>query len=623
MILSLLISFLLEITLFNYRHYELINVRQKNIQVPLDSVIYRNEPLSNSDGIIKNYHREPEENLFYFYSGIDEIRNIKLNTGAASRENPAIGFTITPEELETSNLFVGENLLIPEFDSNPNIRFQSKTQSQKIIVYFGNAINLSYLQITDITLNKEIPLKVNPFRIILLTILVFFIIRFFNNKKIKLNLVHFIKNNSLPENKLIIIVFVFGMILRSCYIIKTPWWEHQHDVLTVDMTQGHAGYILYILTKGVLPEDATAWQFSHPPLHHIISAFYLKILSLLGLLSSSPFDQLQFLTFIYSLLILIILLKILRQIGIEGYSLVIVFSLFCFNPFLIYLSGFLNNDELLLLLILAGLYMALKWNENPSKRFLFLTALFSSFATVTKVSGILLVPAIIILIYLRDSIISKNFKKFVTDGFFFCIVFLPFPMWWFIRCQTVLNIPFNYVADLGKDSGQYLGNYSMFQRLFSVNIKHFQSLFINNSNYNIFVSVLKTSTFGEWIFRRDNIAAILFWNNLFLIIGSIYAMITGIKHITSRYLWISFLYTYYIIQICSFTYFCYKYPQLCTQNFRYIIPTMIIGVCFIGYLFMENQQKTSKINKAINRVLQFSILSFDLTSIIFFVENLL
>lgn len=671
-VLCFLVSIILEIIVFNYRHFELISTDKKNIDVPFDTVIYLDRPLSETDGIIKNTKTDfsIKENSLVFNPNVADIRNIRIVSEEKSKENLAFGITITQEKIDPAVLYFGEEFILPYYDGNPNFRFRNEKPGQEITLYFGNAIYESYLQIKSIILNQEIPFKINFYRIFLISILIYFlyificrqhclltglylfcktnwkrilfcivciaIIRFLLDRierplffvfliiSIALfvfNLFILIRQNDHNENILICILLGFGVIVRTIYVLSSPWQVHQHDVIGHHISEGHLGYILSIFTHSSLPNSADPWQFIHPPLHHLLGAVYLKILAFMGLLSTEPFEQLQLLTLFYSILILILSLKLLRVLGIKNSSLIYSFSVLCFHPHLIFLSGSLNNDELLLLCTLAGLYCAIRWSEISSKKYLLLAALLTGLAMVTKTSGVLLFPAILLLIFIKKCLLEKKFPSFLIDSIIFVSVFSLATGWWVIRCQTVLSIPINSIYYQGEASPQYIGNYSIIQRLISLDTRHFESLFIRFDNkqfadFSIPISVIKSSIFGGWEFERKGIAFILFISNILLIIGSIFALFQKLRIIKEKNLKVTFLYIVYAIQLASFLFFCYRYPHTCTQDFRYIVITLIIGICFSGLLLNDDVGTKNRFEHIIGSAYTIIILIFNVCSVI-------
>ena len=80
------------------------------------------------------------------------------------------------------------------------------------------------------------------------------------------------------------IIIIIGILLRTMYIIYTPITERQHDVDYFNY-EGHLSYINTIYETGKLPET-NEWQYYHPPLHHFLSAVWLKTTEVLFNVSS-------------------------------------------------------------------------------------------------------------------------------------------------------------------------------------------------------------------------------------------------------------------------------------------------------------------------------------------------
>ena len=80
------------------------------------------------------------------------------------------------------------------------------------------------------------------------------------------------KRNELTFEKIILLLFLSGLILRLGYGTYTYVYTRQHDLGRDENDVGHVGYIANIYYYFKLPSN-NAYQFYHPPLHHIIAAF--------------------------------------------------------------------------------------------------------------------------------------------------------------------------------------------------------------------------------------------------------------------------------------------------------------------------------------------------------------
>ena len=97
----------------------------------------------------------------------------------------------------------------------------------------------------------------------------------------------------------------------------------------------HMNYIMYLYNYNKLPlSNEIIGQFYHPPLHHFIMATWLKVADFFSNVSSLKLESLQYVTILYSIVILIALYKILEQLEIKEKYKVIPMLLFSFYPLL-------------------------------------------------------------------------------------------------------------------------------------------------------------------------------------------------------------------------------------------------------------------------------------------------
>ncbi len=193
-------------------------------------------------------------------------------------------------------------------------------------------------------------------------------------------------------------LFLNAAFLHIFYIIYTRTFERQHDVIGFRNGKGigQAALIEFLMENGKLPDfDPTKrWGFFQPLLHHIIAAVMLKINLLRGMNYDRACETIQILTLIYSLVFILYGFRILRLMGLNGWSLHISEALIAFHPLLTLLSGSVNNDMMSHMFMLMAVYYGLKWYKNDSAADLMLTALMTGLSMMAKLSGVLAAPAI-------------------------------------------------------------------------------------------------------------------------------------------------------------------------------------------------------------------------------------
>ena len=130
---------------------------------------------------------------------------------------------------------------------------------------------------------------------------------------------------------LLILIIIFAIFIRIVFICKNTISDYQFDVGIGTLaseedynnlyesfeeepnTGRHINYIMQLYTYNSLPNKIIG-QFYHPPLHHFIMSSWLKIADNISNISSFKFESMQFITLIYSSIILIFLYKILKEL---------------------------------------------------------------------------------------------------------------------------------------------------------------------------------------------------------------------------------------------------------------------------------------------------------------------
>jgi len=454
-------------------------------------------------------------------------------------------------------------------------------------------------------------------------------------------------------DKLIILIAFIGVAIRIIYICYTSFNVRQHDLLSLQDKEGHIAYIVYWYNNFKLPDidPRSLWQFYQPPLHHIIAAMWVRLNVSVGFNFATAIENIQVLTTIYSCITSFICYKIFKELGIKGKGLVIAFTLVCLHPTMILLSGSINNDILCLMLDMAAILATIKWYKKPSMKNIIIIALCLGFSMMTKASGVLVAPAIAFVFMIRflKSVMEwKNIKKLdnkkqthkvsglLMQFVVFIIISVPIGIWWSIYAYARFGMPIGFVPKLSNDINQYIGSYPTWSRFLDFNLIQVKSVFENWGNpsfeHNILLAILKTSLFGEYDFSKTVSfivlpATILFWSNVILTVLSLFAMVyVCVKKIGNLNCVMKIFFSVmYITIVGSFIKFCFQYPHTCTMDYRYIVPTLIIGAASIGLLVNELDKKKSLRYKrisfgiyAVTKVFAvFSVLTYCILGMVF------
>ncbi|MEG2003413.1 MAG: glycosyltransferase family 39 protein [Clostridia bacterium] len=415
-------------------------------------------------------------------------------------------------------------------------------------------------------------------------------------------------NHTLNPKKIVFLIFACGLILRFLYITYTDLGVRQHDIGSF-YKSGHSGYITYVYDNFKLPDFdvRTKWQFYQPPLHYFIAAAWLRLQTFFGLTYTAACENIQFITLIYSTVSLFFIYKILDILKLKNASLYVPFALAAFQPTFFFLAGSYNNDTLSVMFIILAFYYTLKWYYNRTLGNIILLALFIGLAMMSKLSSWYIAPAVALL-FLLVLIYGKNVKKYIIQYAAFGAICLPLGLFWPLRNFIKFGVPINYVPLLRMDHEQYIGNYSVFSRIFNPFESLLESIYNchgHNSGdlffeYNIPAAVFKTSVFGEWQIGAESqvckfFAFCLLYVNIALIVISIVVMIRYLfKKFENRDIkW--FLYLFYVTIISGYIFFCFAYPHDCSMDFRYIVASFVIGIIFLGFYIRDTVKKGLKI----------------------------
>lgn len=446
--------------------------------------------------------------------------------------------------------------------------------------------------------------------------------------------------SNLKETLYILFATLGGIILRLIYVIRIPYYVNQHDA--GDFTSGHIGYICYLLEHNwKLPDfnPTTVWSFYHPPLHHYLAAFCAKLSLLCGTGLEQALENVQFLTVFYGACILLISYKLLKKFHLKGFALLLPYTILCFHPSLVILSGSINNDELCLLLTLLTVYGAVLWYEKPSLKRICILALLFAATMLTKMSGLLLAPVVGCLFLAKLLQERREWKSFLSQFLAFGILCIPLSLSFSIRNLILWHVNPFFTLSLG--DYMYTGN-SLLERIFFLHKEQFASPFVIYNvtpenmlavDRNIIFYLLKTSLFGDKFFLSADSPYIgIAWGlhvvNLLLLILALTGMIIEIirliysslkeKNFTAHMIEF-FLFLLYGCSMGSFLMFCFKYPNACSQDFRYIILALFINMIFFG-TFLKHSQKDSAVWKILKSTLVILTSLFIIFTVILFLN---
>lgn len=408
-----------------------------------------------------------------------------------------------------------------------------------------------------------------------------------------------------------------GFLLRLIYVLFSTIYDRQYDIGMIDLdaghtvTGGHLAYIQYLFHNWKLPDfdPTTVYQFHHPPLHHYISALWLKFCSFFISDTAVLEESIQMVPFVCSLCILAVLLRIVRQFALQEKTVQLLMALFAFHPALVLLSGSVNNDCMSLLFTLLCVYTTIVWSKNPTARNIVKIALSIASGMLTKQNvAEMAFPIAAVFVYVlvkqwkKEGVPGKLFGQFALFG----AVSVPLGMSFYLRNLFLYRVPLLWVYELPEDSWQYTGNVPLINRFLwpvpaemADNLLHFKL----GCGYNVWMQIIRTSVLGEWdmagVGRPVKLLAVL--------LMALGAVLAGIALLA--FIWVFFLrpkkypidtasrilfVVGYLVHLVFYLKFAYDYPQECSMHFRYIEIELLFPAVALGIWGQSLQSKWMK-----------------------------
>ena len=383
------------------------------------------------------------------------------------------------------------------------------------------------------------------------------------------------------EEKILTVITIVAIALRTFYVLYTGAEQRQHDVGEFDTyleNNYHAEYIEYLLENHRLfPEDVSVhWQFYHPPLHHFICAVFFGIYRTIMPSMAHNWDALQALSLLWSLITLETLRRFNGVYGLSGKSRIISYAVVAIHPQLIVFSGALNNDPLALMFSVLALFLAWKWYLKRNSIIFFATSICIGLGMMAKLSaGLVAVPIAFLMI--RVLISSKDKIRYILKCVAFVAVCAPLGLWYQIRNLILWKMPITYVAvpDTVYNPGLLVGDVPFWKRF----------LDFGSNDYNIIYETMEQAVF-DGDYYRDNM--FLAMTGYFLLASFMLVCFMALLGLIIS--WVrkgnttfnAYLTILAATEIISYVVFCFRYPFTCTMSFRYIVPLLIVMSYHLG-----------------------------------------
>lgn len=399
---------------------------------------------------------------------------------------------------------------------------------------------------------------------------------------ITLNL--FLRNKNNTHNPTIFII-VLSFILHLFYIQQTDINTRQHDL---------NGIVLYINMISDNIKDFNPWYMYylfHQPLHFFISGLILNFEEFLSAPYRLALETLQYLSLFYVTSSTIFFAYILRELKIKRLTFYSLLILFAFNPTLTLFSGYISDDVPVFFWSVFVIYYVIRWYNKNKLSYLCVAALGLGLGTLTKLSILMIVPAISFL-FLAKLLSGKNKQLCIFHICLFIIISVPISLLWIARNHILFDMQFFNIPDTSP-SGQNFSDYNLYDRLFD--FSNLFTMFISAPSivdHNILLSLIKTELFGEWDFSKINHlvyipSALLYFIDIIIkaLVFIIAGFIVYISLAKNKY---NILYLFFaIIYITVYAYsikYSMDFPYVCSSDFRLFASVNIAEIILLGFL---------------------------------------
>ena len=390
-----------------------------------------------------------------------------------------------------------------------------------------------------------------------------------------------------------------GIVMRIGYCFYTPVGIRSHDMGAFSDTDvGHAAYIYNLYVHHTLPASYE-YQFYQPPFYHLLAVLHMRLLSFFHPEAElyTLFEATKLVSCFASCSIVLLVYRICQKLTCSLEMTGLIVALTAFHPMFYLLGGSSNNDGVAIALMIFSLLMLIEWYQHRSLGYLTGLALGIGLGMMTKLNAAIVafLAAPVMIFVFWQSIHEKTWVRQGIHYLIFLVLCSPLGLWYSIRNLIRFGQPLGFVHNIDAEAPTilYRGDYPLAQRFLPFTLKQLQQgIYTDTPNdYNIPLYVLRSSLFDEYSFSNcDTIARLLLYVNLLIILLSLLAMLVvilkGKKYSPALRFGCG---AFWLLQIVSFLIFNLKYPDSCTMNFRYLVPTCLCGSIYLAAFWQQTR----------------------------------
>ncbi len=398
------------------------------------------------------------------------------------------------------------------------------------------------------------------------------------------------KTERTAQNVLLSASFAVSLI----FVLKLPYTFSWHDLAgySADFSvpgkpDGHLGFIAWIVENNRLPLELNPMDdgysiFYNPPLHHIVHAVFMKLNLLLGIPQAVALENLQVITMLFAFGTVHASVLLLRELGMPSKAVRTGIWAVGFQPILLILGATLNNDIQMIFLVVRCAVHVIRWQKKRRMEDILLSALFLGCGMATKLNAALIIPCIapvFAIAFFKED--AKRRMEYVKPFALFLLISVPIAMAWPVYHMIAFDMPFQYVRLPSETIN--VGYLPLSQRYGIPDWHARRGLFYTPTctiSHNVWMQSLVTGLFDEMTLFQDG--SPMWYAAYLLLVGFAGLLALG----AAGFLWMVFqrrnaigwfLLGYGVLLLGSYLKFTLDYPYICTFNFRYIAPLLVLG----------------------------------------------
>ena len=382
------------------------------------------------------------------------------------------------------------------------------------------------------------------------------------------------------------ILFSSSVIVNLWYVSNLSINIHQYDYFNFFM---HAMYFVdhdFFIKNPIYYLTSIYFQ---PPLWGLIAGIITKIGIIFSLTREYAFDHVRYISFFAISGVGILGWRFFNLFNLNKKILLWGYGVFLFMPIHTIMAGLNNNDSFVYFLMVAILYKGYQWYIKHNKRDALIISGLFLLAGMTKFSGLMMMSyvgilGLALLIESKNKLSYKLWSEFFIIGMGGIIGFL-----W--GC-LLLYLGLALVPPPNNVTFQFMGDYSIFERL--LDFSNINVLFADVRNGviepNVWLSLIKTSIFGEWSWKNIYFSYLLYISAILISLVCIWCFGGLFKYQLGKDFGLNLA---IIVLVCvvfmSWAMFWIEYPYFCSTEFRYIV--VLVPVTCLWVMNYLSQKK--------------------------------